>query len=228
MPTAAAYPSVTYRRTRRAPVSRARSRAIACLTRPRRLDPRLARANLRCSRRRPDPLPPVRDGGVQQFAGGPGRGDRRPPVDPHHLHTRCPVPAPARGFRAESFAKQKIIAELEELAVPLRVKARASGAGKMSDSAWIAVQLEELRHHWSCPAVYLRRVHRADAGNAKGTASDTRLPPATRASGQTLTSVQPHAGSQRQPSLSLQMIASPSPATPVAPWSLSRQYSPGS
>jgi hypothetical protein len=37
-----------------------------------------------------------------------------------------------------------------------------------------------------------------------------------------------HAGSQRQPSLSSQIMRSPSPATPDAPWSLSRQYSPGS
>src|ERR1700731_1633674 len=37
-----------------------------------------------------------------------------------------------------------------------------------------------------------------------------------------------HAGSQRQPSLSSQTIASPSPATPLTPWSSSRQYSPGS
>jgi Phage integrase, N-terminal SAM-like domain len=35
-------------------------------------------------------------------------------------------------------------------------------------------------------------------------------------------------GSQRHPSLSSQMIFSPSPATPVMPWSSSRQYSPGS
>ncbi len=38
----------------------------------------------------------------------------------------------------------------------------------------------------------------------------------------------PHDGSQRQPSLSSQVIASPSPATPDVPWSASRQYSPGS
>ncbi len=37
-----------------------------------------------------------------------------------------------------------------------------------------------------------------------------------------------YAGSQRHPSLSSQMIALPSPATPDAPWSSSRQYSPGS
>jgi hypothetical protein len=36
------------------------------------------------------------------------------------------------------------------------------------------------------------------------------------------------AGSQRQPSLSSQTIASPSPATPCIPWSELRQYSPGS
>jgi len=35
-------------------------------------------------------------------------------------------------------------------------------------------------------------------------------------------------GSQRQPSLSSQMIGSPSPAIPETPWSESRQYSPGS
>ena len=35
-------------------------------------------------------------------------------------------------------------------------------------------------------------------------------------------------GSQRQPSLYSQVIASPSPATPLFPWSESRQYSPGS
>ena len=35
-------------------------------------------------------------------------------------------------------------------------------------------------------------------------------------------------GSQRHPSLSSHLIASPSPATPVTPWSSSRQYSPGS
>jgi hypothetical protein len=37
-----------------------------------------------------------------------------------------------------------------------------------------------------------------------------------------------HTGSQRQPSLSSHSIDSPSPATPVTPWSSSRQYSPGS
>jgi hypothetical protein len=35
-------------------------------------------------------------------------------------------------------------------------------------------------------------------------------------------------GSQRQPSLSSQVIASPSPATPETPWSAARQNSPGS
>jgi hypothetical protein len=39
----------------------------------------------------------------------------------------------------------------------------------------------------------------------------------------------PHdTGSQRQPSLSSHSIVSPSPATPVVPWSSSRQNSPGS
>ena len=37
-----------------------------------------------------------------------------------------------------------------------------------------------------------------------------------------------HDGSQRQPSLSSQVIAFPSPAIPDAPWSAARQYSPGS
>jgi len=35
-------------------------------------------------------------------------------------------------------------------------------------------------------------------------------------------------GSQRQPSLSSQVITFPSPAIPDIPWSSSRQYSPGS
>jgi hypothetical protein len=35
-------------------------------------------------------------------------------------------------------------------------------------------------------------------------------------------------GSQRQPSSFSQTIASPSPATPLIPWSVSRQYSSGS
>jgi hypothetical protein len=37
-----------------------------------------------------------------------------------------------------------------------------------------------------------------------------------------------HEGSQRQPSLYSQVIASPLPAIPDTPWSASRQYSPGS
>jgi len=38
----------------------------------------------------------------------------------------------------------------------------------------------------------------------------------------------PQAGSQRQPSLSAQVMVSPSPAKPVTPWSDARQNSPGS
>jgi hypothetical protein len=41
------------------------------------------------------------------------------------------------------------------------------------------------------------------------------------------TTVAGQAGSQRQPSLSLHVIASPPPATPDSPWSLLRQSSPG-
>ena len=66
-------------------VSRARSRAIACFTRPRRFDPRLARASVRCSRRSLRPLPPGQAGSVQQVPGGQGRGDRHAPVNAHHL-----------------------------------------------------------------------------------------------------------------------------------------------
>jgi hypothetical protein len=43
-------------------LSRARNRAIACLTRPRRFDPRFARASLRCSRRSLVRSRPVRAG----------------------------------------------------------------------------------------------------------------------------------------------------------------------
>ena len=71
-------------------VSRAFSRAIACLTRPRRFEPRLARASVRCSRRSRVRSRAVRAGAVQHLAGGQGRGDRHAPVDAHRLAvTRC-------------------------------------------------------------------------------------------------------------------------------------------
>ena len=66
-------------------VSRARSRAIACLTRPRRFEPRFARASVRCSRRSLVRSRAVRAGACSSSSGGQGRGDRHPPVDAHHL-----------------------------------------------------------------------------------------------------------------------------------------------
>ena len=71
-------------------VSRARSRAIACLTRPRRFDPRVARASLRCSRRSLIRSRAVRAGQCSNSPGRQGRGDHHPPVDPHDLAgARC-------------------------------------------------------------------------------------------------------------------------------------------
>ena len=84
-------------------VSRARSRAIACLTRPRRFEPRFARASLRCSRRSLPPLPRGQGGAVQQLAGGQGRGDRHAPVDAHRPG-RYRVRGPARGSRRRRHA----------------------------------------------------------------------------------------------------------------------------
>ena len=69
---------------RRSP-SRARSRAIACLTRPRRFEPRPARASVRCSRRSLIRSRPVRAGQCSNSPGGQGRGDHNAPVDAHRL-----------------------------------------------------------------------------------------------------------------------------------------------
>ena len=82
--------------------SRACSRAIACLTRPRRFDPRLARASLRCSRR----------SRVRSARSGRGQCSSWP-VDraaetatPRSMPTTWPLPgrAPARGSRRRRHA----------------------------------------------------------------------------------------------------------------------------
>ena len=74
-------------------VSRARSRAMASRTRPRRLDPRLARASLRCRRRSLARSGPVRPGAYS-----------RSPVDravlttmPRSIPTTCPLPGAGTG-----------------------------------------------------------------------------------------------------------------------------------
>ena len=74
-------------------VSRARSRAIACFTRPRRFDPRLARASVRCSRRSRLRSRPVRAGACS-----------RSPVDsaaetatPRSIPTTWPLPGAGTG-----------------------------------------------------------------------------------------------------------------------------------
>ena len=61
-------------------VSRARSRAMASWTRPRRFDPRRAQASLRCSSRCA-PFGPGQAGYLQQFPGRQRRGDGHPAVD---------------------------------------------------------------------------------------------------------------------------------------------------
>ena len=78
-------------------LSRARSRAIACLTRPRRFEPRVARASVRCSRR--SRSAPARSG--RGSAAAPRwTGRRRPPrPGPRPPPRRCPAREPARGSR---------------------------------------------------------------------------------------------------------------------------------
>ncbi len=71
-------------------LSRARSRAIACLTRPRRFEPPLRAGEHALQSPQPGPLPRGQARAVQPLPGGQGRGDGHAPVDAHHLAvTRC-------------------------------------------------------------------------------------------------------------------------------------------
>ena len=67
----------------------------------------------------------------------------------------------------------------------------------------------------------------AGEGDVVGRGERSEVDP-PHAVGGTLRCVRYYAGSQRQPLLFSQIMRSPSPATPDIPWSLLRQYSPGS
>ena len=71
-------------------VSRARSRAIACLHPAAAVRSPPSAGEPALQPPQPDPLPRGQGGAVQQLAGGQGRGDRHAPVDAHRLAvTRC-------------------------------------------------------------------------------------------------------------------------------------------
>ena len=84
-------------------VSRARSRAIACLHPAAAVRAALRAGQLALQPPQPGPLPRGQGGSVQHLAGGQGRGDRHPPVNAHRPG-RYPGAGPARGSRRRRHA----------------------------------------------------------------------------------------------------------------------------